>query len=177
MDKQGEVPVYMRITVNGSRVEISTNRKINLSNWSSSGKAKGYKNEIKEFNNYLDLLRSKIYDIRAQIIQRDEIVTAQKIKNEFLGLGKRSKTVNEVFDYHNQRIKELVDQEYSNSTYKRYVTTQKHVNDFLIYRYNIKDIHLNELTHEFITEFEYYLKTVRRCNHNSAAKYIKNFKR
>lgn len=132
-DKQGDVPVYMRVTVNGSRVEISTNRKINLSNWSSSGKAKGYKSEINEFNNYLDLLRSKIYNIRAQIIQRDENVTAQKIKNE-LGLSKRSKTVNEVFDYHNQRIKELVDQEYSNSTYKRYVTTQKHVNDFLIYR-------------------------------------------
>jgi phage tail sheath gpL-like len=93
-----------------------------------------YKSEIKEFNNYLDLLRSKIYDIRARIIQRDEIVIAQKIKNEFLGLGKCSKTVNEVFDYHNQRINELVDQEYSNSTYKRYVTTQKHVNDFLIYR-------------------------------------------
>jgi hypothetical protein len=39
-DKQEDVPVYMRVTVNRSRVEISTNRKINLSNWSSSGKAK-----------------------------------------------------------------------------------------------------------------------------------------
>lgn len=30
IDKKGEIPIYLRITVNGERAEISTNRKIEL---------------------------------------------------------------------------------------------------------------------------------------------------
>jgi len=32
-DKKGEAPIYLRITVNGERAEISTNRKVNPEIW------------------------------------------------------------------------------------------------------------------------------------------------
>lgn len=82
-DKQGDVPVYMRVTVNGSRVEISTNRKINLSNWSSSGKAKGYKSEIKEFNNYLDLLRRKSMILELKSFKEMKTLQLKKLKMSY----------------------------------------------------------------------------------------------
>ncbi|WP_339664486.1 site-specific integrase, partial [Maribacter arcticus] len=33
------------------------------------------------------------------------------------------------------------------------------------------------MDHKFITGFEYYLKMTRKCAHNSAIKYITNFKK
>ncbi|MDX1470749.1 MAG: site-specific integrase, partial [Flavobacteriaceae bacterium] len=36
---------------------------------------------------------------------------------------------------------------------------------------------MNEINHQFITKFEYFLKTKRKCNHNSALKYVNNFKK
>lgn len=35
MDKKGFVPIYLRITVNGERVELSINRKIEPKKWDS----------------------------------------------------------------------------------------------------------------------------------------------
>ena len=32
-DKKGLIPIYMRITVNSARTELSTNRKIELTKW------------------------------------------------------------------------------------------------------------------------------------------------
>ena len=32
-DKKGEAPIYLRITVNGERAEISTNRRVNPEIW------------------------------------------------------------------------------------------------------------------------------------------------
>lgn len=35
----------------------------------------------------------------------------------------------------------------------------------------------DEYNRQFIMDYEFYLKSVRRCNHNSATKYLKNFKK
>ncbi len=43
-------PIYMRITVEGKRAELSTKRFINRDNWDS--KTKGFKSEIKQFNQF-----------------------------------------------------------------------------------------------------------------------------
>jgi len=51
------------------------------------------------------------------------------------------------------------------------------VHEFIRWKYKKEDLLLCDLNHEFITEMEFYLKTVRKCCHNSAIKYIKNFKK
>jgi hypothetical protein len=32
-----------------------------------------------------------------------------------------------------------------------------------------------EVDHKFITDYEFWLRTERKCGHNSAVKYLKNF--
>ncbi|MEO8766220.1 MAG: site-specific integrase [Ginsengibacter sp.] len=61
-------------------------------------------------------------------------------------------------------------------TRKRYITSLKHTHSFIQWKYGVKDIEINRLDYEFITEYEFWLKSVRRCNHNSAMKYIRNFR-
>ena len=167
----------MRIIVNGKRVVISTQRKFEARRWNNAGKAKGNKEDIKQLNSYLDILLNKIYDIRADLIQRNELVSAEKIKYEYNGQGKKGKTLIEVFEYHNQKLKELIGKDYAPATHKRYETTLQHVKGFLKYKYRTNDIYLTQLNNEFVTELEYYFKIHHKCNHNTAAKYIKNLKK
>ncbi len=43
--------------------------------------------------------------------------------------------------------------------------------------YQKSDIPIEEVNHKFITDYEFYLKTARKCAHNTATKYLKNFKK
>ncbi|CAM4264183.1 site-specific integrase [Flavobacterium terrigena] len=80
-----------------------------------------------------------------------------------------------IFQYHNNKIKELVGQEYAAGTLERYETSLKHTKEFLNWKYNISDINIEKIDYSFITEYEFYLRSVRKCANNTAVKYIKNF--
>lgn len=51
----------------------------------------------------------------------------------------------------------------------------KHTKDFILWKYNITDINIDKIDHSFITEYEFYLRSERKCANNTAVKYIKNF--
>ena len=63
------------------------------------------------------------------------------------------------------------------STAKRYWTCYDHVKQFIEEEYRLEDYNLRDIDYRFVTKFEFFLKTVRMCNHNSALKYINNFKK
>jgi hypothetical protein len=46
-----------------------------------------------------------------------------------------------------------------------------------LWKYNIADISINRIDYAFVTEFEFYLRSVRKCNNNTAVKYVKNFRK
>src|SRR5690606_34251677 len=52
-----------------------------------------------------------------------------------------------------------------------------HISDYIVHKYRKKDLPLKMLDYEFITGFEYYLKSVKKCSHNTSTKYIVNFKK
>jgi hypothetical protein len=51
------------------------------------------------------------------------------------------------------------------------------VGEFIQSKYKRNDIPVRDVDHKFITGLEYYLKTKRNCSHNTAVKYITNFKK
>jgi site-specific recombinase XerD len=80
-----------------------------------------------------------------------------------------------IFQDHNNKIKELVGKEYAAGTLERYTTSLKHTIEFLEWKYKISDIEISKINHAFITDYEFYLRSVRNCSNNTAVKYIKNF--
>ena len=80
-----------------------------------------------------------------------------------------------IFQDHNNKIKALLGEEFSPGTLCRYTKALKHTTDFLKWKFGISDIDIRKIDHAFITEFEFYLRSVRKCNNNSAVKYVKNF--
>jgi len=80
-----------------------------------------------------------------------------------------------IFQQHNDEIKALIGKDYAAATHVRYETSLKHTADFLKWKYKVSDIDIRKIDHEFITSYEFYLKSVCNCCQNTTSKYIKNF--
>ena len=83
----------------------------------------------------------------------------------------------EIFKHHNDQMAELVGREYAPGTLERYNTSYKHTISFLEWKYKVTDLDITQLNFEFITEYEFWLKSVRKCDHNSTMKYLSNFRK
>jgi site-specific recombinase XerD len=174
----GKAPIYVRVTVNGKRSQISVNRKIKVEKWNGKmGKVIGTSAETKELNHYLDTIKNRIYKIQEKLQEQNKPITSLRIKNIFLGNDENKKYILKIFSDHNTQAEKLVGKEFAPGTVERYKTAKKHVEDFIKLEYKVEDIPVKEIDYKFISGFEYYLKTVRNCSHNTAIKYITNFKK
>ncbi|MDD2799613.1 MAG: site-specific integrase [Bacteroidales bacterium] len=172
----GLLPIFIRVTVNGARIEFSTKRFTTSEKWSVEGnRMKGTSAESKATNSYLDTLKAKVYDYQQQLIREDEVVNVENMRNKILGVEKRSHMLIGIFQQHNEEIKALVGREFATATYTRYETSLKHTIAFLNWKYKVSDIDIRKIDHELVTSYEFYLKSVHKCNQNTTAKYIKNF--
>lgn len=177
-DKHGKAALYLRITVNGKRSTISMHRKIDPEKWDSRmNKMKGKGVEAQELNQFMATVRHKVNKIHHHFIEEGNHFTANDIKDKFLGNDKRVKMLLELFDEHNQQMKKLIDIEFALGTYKRYHTTRNHVAEFIKTELRKSDVPIRDVDLKFIKGLEYFLKTVKECNHNSSLKYINNFKK
>ncbi|MCL8007677.1 site-specific integrase [Gelidibacter japonicus] len=178
IDNDGNTPIYLRITVNGKRSEISINRKIPLNKWNSiAGKIKGTTSDVRELNQYMDSIKYRVQSIYNNLIREGRPITPITIKNRFLGKDVKVKMILQIFQQHNDKVEKLVGKDFAAGTLERYKTARKHLKNYIIKEYKVEDIPVTDVNHEFITGFEFYLKTTRNCAHNSAIKYVTNFKK
>jgi site-specific recombinase XerD len=160
------------------RTEFSIKRNIEPEKWLSNvGIVKGNNEESKSINAYLNTVRYKINDHYRQMLEGNKLITPETIKNAYLGVKEKGKSLIDVFKYHNSQVKELLHKDFSLGTYERYCTALSHTQEFIQWKYKTTDIEIKEVSYEFVTEFEYYLKTIRKCSHNTAIKYITNLKK
>lgn len=174
----GNVPIYLRITVNGQRIEIATKQSCEPARWNSQAqRVRGTNEASRSINTMLDTLERQVHEIRRKLIEAHTPITADNLKSELTGQGKRPKMLLEVFAEHNRQMAALANREYSPATVTRYETTLEHTRKFLQWKYSLTDIEITNLTYSFATDFEFYLKSERKCNHNSAIKYIGNMRK
>ncbi|WP_034893369.1 site-specific integrase [Gillisia sp. Hel_I_29] len=173
-----QATVYLRITYDGKRVELSTMRKVTLSKWNpKANKVIGTSIEAKQVNRNLDIIKNRIYEIYQKIINNNEEVSLLRIKNEYLGIGDDNKLLLEMFEEHNSRMKKLVGKDYSFRTLQRYATTKKHISSFILFTFKSKDYPVKNVDIKFINSFIYYLKTELDLSHNSSLKYLSYLKK
>ena len=169
--KNGKVMIMARITIDGKLCQFSTKQSILPNNWSvASGKAKG--KDAGKINALLDDIRSALNTIYHEMQRRDNYVTAEKVKNEFLGHTEKHETILSLFQKHNDNMKQLVGISRTIATYRKYEVTRRHLADFIHDKYNLSDIPIREITPMFITDFELYLRTACKCGYNTAAKFL-----
>ena len=178
--KNNQVPVYARITVNGKRANISIQRRVNSTDWDAArGIMRGTRQESKLLNKYLDQVRSKIYTAYEDLLSENKMVTAQAIKNRYLGADKFYRSLQELFEYHNEISRHSI----SAHTLRHYKVTQGYLQKFLRAKFNLEDFRLIYLNFSFIKDFEFFIKSYqptdhqRKMGHNTAMKHLQRLRK
>ncbi len=180
-DKQkanGAYPLFARITVDGVASRFNTKLDVLPSIWDGKmGKATGRTSEASRINRMLDDINASLNTIYHEMQRRDNYVTAEKVKNEFLGHSESHETILTLFQKHNDDVKQLVGISKTIATYRKYEVTRRHLAEFIQSKYNVSDISIKEISPMFITDFELYLRTACKCGYNTTAKFMQFFKR
>ncbi|KFF01290.1 recombinase [Chryseobacterium formosense] len=174
----GTAPIYLRITVDGKAAEIAAKRYIDPKKWDNkSQKAIGYSQESKTLNSYLKTLEQQVYDFHYLMLKEEDFVTAESLKSKLLGTDVSTRMLIPIFQDHNDKVEALIGQDFAPGTLERYKTSLKHTQEFLNWKYKISDIDITKIDHAFIMDYDFWLRSVRKCANNTAVKYIKNFKK
>ena len=174
----GPKPIYMRITVNGKRAEVSAGRDCEPSVWNShAGRGIGTKSETRALNSYLDTLQTKVMNAHQQLIGAGESITADRLRDQFIGRAEKAYYIVELFNDHNDQVKALIGNGFEVNTLKSYRSSFKHLKAFVQHQYGKTDMDIKKLNHAFIVNYEFYLKSVCKCSGVSAAKYVKHLKK
>ena len=172
--KDGTVPVMGRITVDGTQTQFSCKITIDPKVWDTkSGRATGRSASAIEANRMLDNMRVSINKHYREIMDRDNYVTAEKVKNAFLGLEHRCRTLLQVFKQHNEDYEKMYEAGMkAKATLLKYQCVYRHLEEFIYQRYHVRDIALKELTPAFISDFDIFLRTEKNCCTNTVWLYL-----
>jgi site-specific recombinase XerD len=172
--------IYIRITVNGQRLDQSIQRYVAGNLWSAAaGRVKGNTEQARQINLYLDTLTGKVLKLEREMVLDSIPVTFANFREKWLGIAEPARMLIEIFQDHNNQMEALirVGKDFRPGTLDRYNTCRDHVRAFIRWKYRIEDIDIKRLNFEFATDLEFWLKTERRCSHNTTMKYISNLKK
>ena len=78
--KSNKCDIYLRITANGKRSEMSINRKIDEDKWNKrSSRVMGRNVDSNMINAYMDMITSKLNKIHQRLKDDEEYITSSRI--------------------------------------------------------------------------------------------------
>ncbi len=176
--KNGEAPIGLRITMNGQRAELQMKRSIPEKLWNAAkGCATGKDRKSLELNQFLEMTRTKIYQIYRELSQDNKPINADILKRKLNGESDAPKMLLEVFREHNKKYRDLAGKEYAEGTVLRHERTVRYLEEMLQTKYNLNDIPLKSINNAFILEFEHFIKVTKNCAQNATINYLKNLKK
>ncbi|MCU0360437.1 MAG: site-specific integrase [Bacteroidia bacterium] len=179
--KNDEAPVYVKLYIDGKRLEIATRHFIPLRHWDAS------RAEVKPSHPDYNHINTQLSTIRSEITREFLLMAAQCSQVKVLDLKRRylkiddkpvNKTITQAFDYHNLKVEQLVKAgKLCEETLLRYKITKNKVIDFMQATYGIADKPLPDVKRSFVADLEHYLLTKKGLHTNTAYKYMKNLKK
>ena len=175
LKKDGTYPVMGRITVDGTQCQFSCKVNCSPDIWETKGgRATGKSVMARSVNMELDKIKARIDKYYKEIVDRDNFVTAEKVKNAFLGLEFRQQTLMTTYAQWIANYEKQVEGGLkAPKTLHKYKSVYQHVDDFLRFHYHVSDMALKEIEPSFISDFEIYLKTEKHLAHNTVNIYVK----
>lgn len=174
----GKLPIYVRLTVNGERLEFSSKKFIDKAKWSPElAKMRGNTEEARSINSYLDMMRSKVLNTEMNLMHKEEEISIENFQAILLGTNRTDRMLIPIFQDHNNKMKELLGKKYAHGTLQRFQVTLNHIENFLFWKYQVTDIRIDKIDYAMIMELEFYLRSVKNCANNTAVKYIRNFRK
>lgn len=175
----GNSSIMGRITLDGKVSQYATGEEIDPNIWDPmAGRVviKGKNSEDAKMHRSINSRLDELEEV-ARIAYRkhiDEIgyISAEIIKNAVTGKAQAKQTLLTLLDEHNTEYAKRVGVDRVHHTYVRYLTTRKHISNFLKYKYELDDISLRSLDMQFINDFNFYLSTVLKLKLVSLNDYL-----
>ena len=172
--------IYVRVTLNAQRVNISLKRKIDFTNWDEKNqRAIGKGKDARILNNFLNEIQSKIQRIYEKLKSENLGLTAQMIKARFLGEDKNDLSFQGLIVYYNEKMQHKLHK----NTMGQYNTSQRYMTEFISEEFKTSDIPLAKLDFSFVVGFENFLRSYipksgqPKIGNNTAMKHIKRLRR
>ncbi len=107
--KNGKAPLSIRISVNKERAGIRINREVAPTLWNSKAhRVKGFTEESKIINAHLETIKGSLRMYESRLIALGKTVTAELLKNEYLGLRPDRHSLCTAFEVFIKRMGEKV---------------------------------------------------------------------
>lgn len=177
-EQNGKAPIMGRITINGTISQFSCKMSVSPALWDTkANKAAGKSIAAQRINEKLENIKTNIGKQYQRICDRDSYVTAEKVKNAWLGFGDGYQLLIETFDAYLKDFEEKrAGKDRAIGTLICYRKARNYLAAFLRYEYKIEDIPFKELKREFIERYVVYLSTVRRMLPGSIHTPVKKLK-
>lgn len=177
VNKDGTSAIMIRITVDGEMEQLSSKLYVDPKLWDTrAGRAIGRSAKILELNSRLNdiqvILKDHYYDIQ----RRHGYVTAEMVRNAYMGITQREESLLKLYEQHLEDTKKLVGLSKADPTYRKYERMYRRVVEFMKKKYNITDIPLREIRYQFIVDLEFFLRTEYKYSQNTTYKCMKFFK-
>jgi site-specific recombinase XerD len=173
VNKDGEVGVMVRISLNGQKTQFSSKLAVKPEFWDTKASF------VTGDSTTAHLINEKLHDIKSELnfhykeLERQGIyVTVDKIRDAFLGVKPQVQMLMIVFKTHNEELKLRIGKDITAAGVEKYERTRSRLGEFMKHQYNMDDIPLREINYNFIYSFETYLATVWECRINTIAKYL-----
>ncbi len=162
-EQNGKAPIMGRITVNGTISQFSCKMSVPSKLWDTkANKASGKSMAAQCINEKLENIKTNIGKQYQRICDRDSYVTAEKVRNAWLGFGDGYQLLLQTFDdYLKEFSEKRVGKDRAEGTLENYTRARRYLSAFLQYEYKLEDIPFRELKRDFIEKYVVYLSTVR----------------
>ena len=177
-NKDGGVPIYVRITVNGNRDGFASGKKIHPDHWDEENATADKACPDQQFiNSYVTKTKADLERCYNQIAAVHKKITAVMVKDAYMPKPVvQSKSLMDAFKLHNEEFAERVSKEKgSPGTLARYERLKDKVEVFLKKKYKKTDIALEEVEMALAVNFFHHL-TMDDIGDNTAMKYVKTLK-
>lgn len=179
VNKAGESPIELSLCINAERTYINLPRKVKPSLFDCKKQViKGRSSEATQLNEFLSLMKSKVYEAQTKLIEMDIPVTCTNMKDMMNGkIVKKQYMLLELYREHNKEFLDQVDKlVVRKPTYIKHLTAYNHLQDYIKLKYNGRaDVFLSEVNSSFVNGFFTYLLT--KMQNNSAIGNLKKLRK
>jgi len=176
LNKNGLAPIYLRVTINGTRTEISSKITIPIEKWDTKNfKVKGKQPLDIRYNKQLTDLAIQVHQSIDVLVQKKFPIKASNIKLAISGELIKKSILLEVYQDYLLHLKGRIGDNYTHSSFEINQTTFDQVKEFLI-KEQKEELPIEGFMNPLYLRLELFLKKEKGNQHNTVYKKIERLK-
>lgn len=176
--RNGELPIFARITVSGQQSELYIGRSVAPELWDQKRNvATGRAKKELELNKYLENIRTRFNEIHNMLLRENKLVNPKVLRDHYLGTVEKPKMLCDVFrEVNKQRKEEFERGDICAATLGRWERCVTYLEEFMELTQNTKDIPIKAVSRGFIQDFEHFLRMTKQTANNTTVRYLRYLK-